>query len=213
MLISIIGAMDSEIASLISKMDNTKETNVKGYTFYTGKYKDNDLVVSKSGIGKVNMTIIVTLIIDHFNPDLIINTGIAGSIDTKIGSVCIADKVIYHDVAGIDLDRNGLGPIYPKKEVLDKALSILGDGVLVGTFATGDQFISSIDEIRIKDKTGIVSIDMESMAVAYTANKFNKDFLIVRSISDNLSLDVARENETFSAEKSINTTLKLIENL
>ena len=48
-------------------------------SFFVGKYEERLVVAVKCGIGKVAASLTTTLIIEHFKPDLVISTGIAGT--------------------------------------------------------------------------------------------------------------------------------------
>lgn len=212
MFIAIIGAMDTEISRIYDSLTGAKKEEIKGFSYITGFRGDHKIVATKSGIGKVNMAIATTNLINNFDVDLIINTGIAGSVDTKINSICIATKLMYHDMIIDSFDIHLKDPVYPSTWVIEHAKENLKN-ITYGTFLTGDQFVTSIDMLHGIDTDGVVSIDMESMALAVTAKRFNKDFLVIRSISDNLSLDIANKNEFNAAEKSLTACLNYIDSL
>ena len=73
-MIGIIGAMEEEVTILKDKIVDLSEINVAHVKFYTGTLNNKDIVLTQSGIGKVNASISTTLLIEKFNPDLIINT-------------------------------------------------------------------------------------------------------------------------------------------
>lgn len=75
--IGIIGAMEEEISFLREKMDIVTTKSVVGLTYYVGRYEGNNVVLVKSGIGKVNAAVCTQAMIDHFGVDYIINTGVA----------------------------------------------------------------------------------------------------------------------------------------
>ena len=78
MKIGIIAAMESEAKYIINSLKNKKEHNICGVEIFEGNIANHEVIVSRSGIGKVNSTINTTLLINNFHPDLIINSGIAG---------------------------------------------------------------------------------------------------------------------------------------
>ena len=211
MFFAVLGAMDSEVTSFKDLLDNVEEVNYDGFIYTVGFRGKNRIVVTKSGVGKVNMAMAVTKLINHFDVDLIINTGIAGSYNTKINTTCIATEVRYHDVLNLPRESTLLLPIYPNELLIKKAKEILPE-CCFGTFLTGDQFITKVEDLHGADLNNVVACDMESMAVARVASTFNKDFLIIRTISDNLSISSAIDNEVFTAYSAINTVLKFIDN-
>jgi len=210
MFFGILGAMDSEVSSFKDLLEDVKEENYNGFSYIVGKRAGKDIVVTKSGVGKVNMAMAVTQLINHYDVDLIINTGIAGSYNTKINTTCVATEVRYHDVLNLPFTTTLVIPIYPKSELIEKSKNILSD-CKFGTFLTGDQFVTKLEDLHGADLTNVVACDMESMAVARVAQAFNKDFLIIRTISDNLSLDAAEKNEEFTAFSAINSVLKFVD--
>ncbi len=211
MFFAVLGAMDSEVASFKNLLEDIKEVEYNGFKYILGKKNSNDVVVTKSGVGKVNMAMAVTKLLNHFDVDLIINTGIAGSYNTKINTTCVATMVRYHDILNLPIESELLKPIYPNEHLINEAKKILPE-CLFGTFLTGDQFITKIEDLHNAPLENVVACDMESMAVARVAQVFNKDFLIIRTISDNLSIDAATKNEEFTAFSAINTVLKFIDN-
>ena len=54
----------------------------------------------RSGISKVNAAVYTQILIDVFSADVIVNTGIAGSLknEINIGDIVISTEVPYYDV-------------------------------------------------------------------------------------------------------------------
>ena len=89
--IGIIGAMDEEVNRLKEMMQEVKIKNIASMDFYEGSFEGSPLVVVRSGIGKVNAAICTQILVDLYDIDLVINTGVAGSLRNEIN---IADIVI-----------------------------------------------------------------------------------------------------------------------
>ena len=100
MKIGIIGAMDEEVTILKSAMNNVTTTKVAGCEFYQGELNGKQVVLTKSGIGKVAAAVATTLLLEKFSPDSIINTGSAGGFDANlnVGDIVISTEVRFHDV-------------------------------------------------------------------------------------------------------------------
>src|SRR5690606_23550688 len=100
MKVAIIGAMDEEVAILRDKIENRQETTVAGSVFYTGTLNGYDVILLKSGIGKVNAAISTTILFTQFKPDFVVNTGSAGGYLTtlNVGDIVISSEVRHHDV-------------------------------------------------------------------------------------------------------------------
>ena len=82
--IGIIVAMDCEIQQLKSRINILEQMSICNTDFFVGTYKDVKIVFTTAGIGKVNAAITTMLMIEHFNPNLIINTGIAGGYNQNL---------------------------------------------------------------------------------------------------------------------------------
>lgn len=148
-----------------------------------------NLVVIQSGIGKVSAALKTLEIIKGFSPDLIINSGVAGGLDSslKLGDSVCASKVCYHDVwCG---SPNSWGqiqglPLY--YETNQNACRFLPQSVLQGLIVSGDQFITTAEALaEIKNKfPQALAVDMESAAIAQTCHLYNTPFISLRLISD-----------------------------
>ena len=75
-MIGIIGAMDEEVAQIVEVMQVERKENKACMTFMAGKLNGKDVVVVRSGIGKVNAAVCTQILVDDFNADYVINTGI-----------------------------------------------------------------------------------------------------------------------------------------
>ena len=53
-MLGIIGAMDEEVAKIKEMLTDVRVETTAGMDFYIGKLADKDVVVVRSGIGKVN---------------------------------------------------------------------------------------------------------------------------------------------------------------
>ena len=94
-LILIIGAMDTEIDYLVSKLENVKKQKLNIYNVYEGSIEEYPVVIAQSEVGIINSSVLTTLVIEKYDPLLIINEGTAGGIgkqvhkrDIVIGSKC-----------------------------------------------------------------------------------------------------------------------------
>ena len=222
--IGIIGAMEIEIKHLLSKMEDKQEQVHATRTFYTGKLFGKDIVLVQSGIGKVNAGIVTQTMINLFDVDYIINTGIAGSLDASldIGDIVVSDNVYYHDV---DVREFGyaIGQLPGMKNANFVASETLlnltpaRDHIKKGTIATGDQFINN-SEIKkeIKANFSAMCVEMEGAAIAHTCFLNDKGFLIVRSISDKAdegAKTTYRLNEELAVERATEITEEILKGL
>ncbi|MBU3851973.1 MAG: 5'-methylthioadenosine/adenosylhomocysteine nucleosidase [Candidatus Paralactobacillus gallistercoris] len=197
MKIGIICAMEEEIRLLVAKMTNKQEKQIAGKPYYTGQLCQHDVVLTESGIGKVQAAIATTILLAVEKVDMIVNTGSAGGIgpDLHIGDVVIADGVAYHDVDVTAFDHlPGQLPDQPQifetdpqlVKQIKQAAQAVGLHPHVGLIVSGDQFIAS--RAKIKDILQVypdaLAAEMESTAIGQVATQFKKPFVIIRAMSD-----------------------------
>ena len=98
--IGIIGAMELEVETLKQQMDIKNIVKKASMEFYEGTLNNTEVVVVRSGIGKVNAGVCVQILADLFQVTHIINTGVAGSLnaDINIGDIVISTDALYHDM-------------------------------------------------------------------------------------------------------------------
>lgn len=230
MKISIIGAMEEEVQLLRSKMTNTTQETIANVEYTFGQMNGADVILSRSGIGKVNAAISTSVLLDRFKPDVVINTGSAGGFNPElnVGDVVISTEVTHHDVdATIFGYKHGQVPQMPATYVADeklinvaveKAKEIEGIQIVKGLIATGDQFMD--DPIRVenvrKHFENVQASEMEAAAVAQVCYQFDVPFVIIRSLSDiagkesNISFDQYLEK---AAVNSANLVMKIVDGL
>jgi adenosylhomocysteine nucleosidase len=232
--IAILGAMPEEIQLLESEMSHIKTKNVLGFQFKTGKLNGKKIVLTETGIGKVNAAVVTTLIIKEFHPESVIFTGIAGGISEalKQGDIVIGNKLTYHDYGRLTnegLNTNAtrnpitkqLNPLYfssdsllvlqalsAAKEVTLQKMSSEASlpNISVGTIVTGDTFVTSSTAVSNFEKTLQASAtEMEGAAIAQVCFQQNIPFLIIRSISDKANEKASVDFQTFKKIASDNS--------
>jgi adenosylhomocysteine nucleosidase len=196
-MIGIIGAIDYELNHFFTNMIIARTEIIADKTFYVGKIGHHNVVIVKSGIGKVNAAMTATILINTFDVRLIINTGVAGGLEpVNIGDIILAEGIAYFDVSLTEIDdvpygQMGSDPLLVKtndqylakgKKVFDK----LGYSYVVGNLVSGDKFVTKKRDLAkiSKQVPNILGVEMEGMAIAITAYKFNRPFISIRGISD-----------------------------
>ena len=160
MKIAIIGAMEEEVTILRDKLENREQEVIAGSEFTKGKYNGVEVVLLKSGIGKVNAALSTTLLLDRYKPDYVINTGSAGGFhpSLNVGDVVISSEVRHNDVDvtvfGYEYGQvPGLPAAYIPNEMLvdiavKKAAEINGIQVVKGLIVTGDSFLNDPEKVE-----------------------------------------------------------------
>lgn len=196
MIIGILTAMQSEHDLLASLLNNKKTEKINEFKFLHGTMGGHNIILIQCGIGKVNATIGTTELIRNYSPQYIISTGVAGGIDQYLSvmDVVVSEQTVYHDVwCGMGCERGqiqGLPTFFNATENLVKAaVSLNGkqeSKIHKGLICTGDQFITSREELNIiksKFPNGL-AVDMESCAIAHTCHIYGVPFVSFRIISD-----------------------------
>lgn len=224
MRIGIIVAMDKELQQLLQLMDKPLECLQKGQSFWIGEIGDSSLILTKSGIGKVNAAYGAINLIDNFRPDVVISTGCAGgaSTDLEIRDVVVSTQICYHDAwCGQPNEKGQIQGLPAKYEAEAKMLGIAKNlksnaHIVPGMIVSGDWFVDNVEKMKsiIADFPDAIAVDMESAALAQICYLYQMPFLSFRVISDiplkpNNEIDYNNFwNEV--ADQSFNVTKELI---
>lgn len=196
--IGIIGAMDEEVELLKASIENREDSVIAGYSFFTGTLHGHQVVLLKSGIGKVNAAIGTALMLQVFTPDCVINTGSAGGFDPalNVGDVVISSEVRHHDVdVTIFGYEPGQVPGQPAAFIPDELLAQTAERCIErmkgiktdrGLIATGDSFMNDPERVAKTREhfPQMKAVEMEAAAIAQTCVQFNTPFLVIRALSD-----------------------------
>lgn len=215
--LGIIGAMDIEVAILKEKLRDSSVVSRAGFTFWSGTLEGLDVVIVRSGVGKVNAALCVQVLADLFAVTHIVNTGIAGSLDSglDIGDIAISTDVMYHDfhvgpfgypwgqVPGMDVHAFPADPTLT--DLARRACDELGIHYRLGRVVSGDQFIcSSREKEDIMSHVGGICTEMEGAAIAHAAYRNAIPVLVLRAISDKADDSATMDYPTFEAQAARN---------
>ena len=211
--IGIIAAMEKEISHLRSLMKTTKTRKTHISDFYSGELFDKNVVLVRSGIGKVNAAACTQALIDLYNTDFIINIGVGGGLDNKlkIGDIIIAEDLVQYDF-DLTIFGHKQGVIPDLKESYfkcdQKILDLIKKSpdklnmtskIYFGRIISGDKFISdSIEKKVLAEKFNALCTEMEGAAIAQVCYINSIRFMVVRTISDNANNDALSDYENFS---------------
>ena len=225
-MIGIIGAMQTEVDLLISKIENAETKIISGISFVSGKIYEKEVVVAKCGIGKVFAALCAQTMILEYGVKMLINTGVGGAISDEldIGDIAVSDFVVQHDMDTTALgDPLGLiSGINVVKIAADEGLVAdfcraakeKGARHLVGTIASGDTFISSAEKKKnIAAAFDAVVCEMEGAAIGQVCYVNKTPFCIVRAVSDKADGSSGVDYMTFvaaAAEKNASVILEFL---
>ncbi|NLD59517.1 MAG: 5'-methylthioadenosine/adenosylhomocysteine nucleosidase [Clostridiales bacterium] len=197
-MIGIIGAMQIEIDRILERVEAPVKRVESGIEYVSGKLLEQDAVVAKCGIGKVNAAACAQTMALLFKPELVLNTGVAGSLSSELG---VGDIAVGTDVVQHDVDTTALGdppgmvstvnivhfPLDPaaREAILSAAEALPGVRAIPARIASGDQFVAAsarkAEIVRLFDAG---ACEMEAGAIAQICHLNGIRCAVLRAISD-----------------------------
>jgi adenosylhomocysteine/aminodeoxyfutalosine nucleosidase len=237
MKIAIMGAMLEEVEPFLELSEHEpllkffkKHNDIEygGNTYHEAKYKEHDIILGYSKIGKVNATLTAATMIEKFGAEMLLFTGVAGGVNPKlkVGDLIAATQLCQHD---LDITAFGHphgyvpeGAVYvkPSADLLHLAKEVAtekGIDLIGGIIATGDQFVA--DQSRkdwIKNTFEADAIEMEGAAVAVVCEAFDIPFFIMRSISDTADEGAVEDFDEFlkhSSQRSSSFVISMLDKI
>ena len=224
-MIGIIGAMEQEVQALKEMMTVVRTDRKAQMDFTVGQLLGKDVVVVRSGVGKVNAAVCTQILADDYKVAAVINTGVAGSLNPKIdiGDIVVSVDAVQHDVDAVVFGYEyGEVPQMKKRTfdadpdlrqlITDTCRRVNPDiHVHDGRVASGDQFVS--DDARkaeIARRFEADCTEMEGCAIAQAAWLNGIPFVIIRAISDKADGSAQRDYDEFEAG-AIAHTVRLLQ--
>ena len=218
-MIGIIAAMNVEMESLRSHIENPVSKNISGITFVSGTLEGKEVVTAVCGIGKVFAALCAQTMILRYQPECIINTGVAGTLTDAltIGSIAVSSAVVQHDMDTSPLGDpvgliSGINKVeLPADRLLTGQLSacakVMGIKTATGVIASGDQFVASAErKAFIVEHFKAIACEMEGAAVGQVCYVNKVPFCVLRAISDSADGSSHMDYPTFvqmAAEQSV----------
>ena len=221
-MIGIIGAMTIETAALCEALSEAKSECVSGITYTTGKLEGKDVVIATCGVGKVYAAICAQTMILRYHPDLLINTGVGGTLIPAlgVGDIAVASALVQHDMDTSAIGDpvglvSGINRIYFEADAeitgkMEACVEACGLSCARGVVASGDQFVASRERKEwIQSTFGAIACEMEGAAIAQVATVNALPFVVVRAISDSADGDATLDFPTFAARAAQNSVAVL----
>jgi adenosylhomocysteine nucleosidase len=222
-VVGIIGAMEDEMMLFQSRLENASTSTHAKMAFLSGTLNGQEIVLLKSGIGKVNAAVGTQIMIDRFPVSEILFTGLAGSLVPHLarGDVVVSNFVVQYD---FDLTAFGrrhgelpdVGRMIEADPRLVKLVCYAFDNVfpksngtprlVVGTVASGDGFVADPRKVDwLQREFGAVATEMEGAAVGYTCHLNDIPFVVLRTISDSGDSSAKDQFEAYLRKASENS--------
>ncbi len=210
-MIGIICAMQIEIDKINEAVENKTTENVSGVTFTKGTLFGKEVVTAVCGVGKVFAAICAEAMIIKYSPEVIINTGVAGTLTDKLN---ICDVAVSSEVVQHDMDTSPLGdPVgllsginivkipadITVAEKIASCVERIGLKSVIGTIASGDQFINSADKKKYIAATfDAIACEMEGGSIGHVCYVNKTPFAVIRAISDGAGDESHMDYPTFA---------------
>ena len=201
-MIGIICAMQIEADGIIALCENVKTTTHAKMKFTLATLHGKDICIVVCGVGKVNAAMCALMLIEKYKPNLVLNSGVAGSLSpiVGIGDIVVATKSVEHDMNGTALGDKQGEITFPDGNMMffecDKQASTLlaaickeipDTKVAQGIIASGDIFVSDRKQrFKINDRFGALACEMEGAAIGHVCVRCEVPYGIIRAISDDL---------------------------
>lgn len=194
--------MQIEADGIIALCENVKTRTHAKMKFTLGTLHGKDVCIVVCGVGKVNAAMCALMLIEKYKPDIVLNSGVAGSLSpiVGIGDIVVATKSVEHDMNGTALGDKQGEITFPDGNMMffecDKQASTLlaaickeipDTKVAQGIIASGDIFVSDRKQrFKINDRFGALACEMEGAAIGHVCVRCEVPYGIIRAISDDL---------------------------
>jgi adenosylhomocysteine nucleosidase len=189
-------AMSEEAQPFLDLADSVDSHQVvAGNDHHLLTHAGRSIALVTGGIGFVNAAHAATVAIAHYGKTMpIISAGSAGGVsaDSGVGDVIVATEIVNLEadarVFGYTLGQvPGMPALYSADAALADSLAPgeHGETIRRGAIGSGEKFITAdLAHAVRRDFPDVVAVDMESVAIAQVAHKYDMRFAAVRAISD-----------------------------
>ena len=212
-MLGIIGAMDVEVNSIKSELENVEIKNIAAMDFYKGTLAGKEVVVVKCGVGKVNAAICAQILVSVFGVSALVNTGVAGSLNNDI-NICdiVVSPLGYAKGVIPDMDQSEFKADENLIKLAKDSAEEAGLDVKIfeGKVVSGDRFIGTHEaKVYLRDTFNGDCAEMEGASIAHTAYLNKTPYVVIRAISDKADGGAQMDYPTFEA-KAAENSIKLI---
>lgn len=197
-LIAIMTAMDCELAELLSATAISATEKWNGFSLHRGRLCEQEVILVRSGCGKVRSAMVAQHLIDGYKPRCLIFTGLAGALNKsyEIGDIIIGSDYVQHDMDAIALGfKRGQIPYEETRFLscdenlikLAQTYSSSEHAVRFGRVLTGDQFLTHADVLShryLTEELAGDAVDMEGASVGLVCHLNHVPYLLLRTVSD-----------------------------
>ncbi len=177
--IAFVFAMPIELAPLVEKQSLT-ETEIGGVPMHTGRVAGRDVVAIVTGMGMDFATTGTRRLLDTITPRWLLVVGITGALEseTPIGALMNPELVV----------NSATGEQYRPAPLID--------GTPAGKMWTSIGMTTGAHDLEALRAQGVMSLDMETAAIADLCDSRGIPWSVIRTISDRAN-DGTTDEEVF----------------
>ena len=200
--LAIVGAMHEEIAALLPCLADVRTQRRAGREFHLGRLDGHDVILVRCGIGKVAAATTTAVLLDAFDAEALLFTGVAGGLadGVRVGDIVVATALLQHDMNAEPLFPRWEVPLtgrarFPADAAWTARVARAGAALVAagpparlheGLVVSGDRFVATgAESARLRAwLPDALAVEMEGAAVAQVCHDFARPFAVVRTISD-----------------------------
>ncbi|HZP55155.1 MAG TPA: 5'-methylthioadenosine/S-adenosylhomocysteine nucleosidase [Candidatus Saccharimonadales bacterium] len=199
--IGIMTPMPPEFDPVTSLIRGCRGIEYARRNFLTGQLNGRDVVAVTSGIGKANAADTAGILVDRFNTDAVVLTGVAASVHEGLskGDIVVASELIYHDLIVPNpkiykVDGHRRYPIPTDSRWAQTACraaaqffreSEIRGEVWQGLILTGDRYMREGGIRRLRQRfPSAIAVAMEDTSAGKACYDREVAFAAIRAISD-----------------------------
>jgi len=219
---AIVCAMLEEFTTLQAKININKRENFGRQKVVIGDFGGESIVIIQAGVGNINASSATTHLIIEYNPEIMLFSGIAGSLkpNLKIGDTLIAKMSFLaegrsHEQLRPSYEMPRLHN-YGDPQLLERIKEVASScpyPVSEGTIVSSDKYPAPEDFSNIAAD----AIDMETAAFYQVCNNHNKPCIAIRSFSNPVTNaekeELKIDNVNFSAGNATDLCFRLIKDI
>lgn len=140
----------------------------------------------QGGWGKVSAAASAQYVLDHDQPDLLVNLGTCGGLQGRVeqGTIILVERTLVYDLLEQMTDGVAELAFYTTDLDLSWLPPVLPHPVLRGLMVSGDRDIVVEDIPKLIGSHDAIAADWESAAIAWVAQRNATRTLILRGVSD-----------------------------
>lgn len=157
---------------------------------------DKDVFVCPSSAGQIRAAMAMTLLLDVYKCNTIINYGVVGALnDREVEELTVVESVVHYEWDTSDLDdvKKGQYEIFDDvaikttESLVDLAIKI-NPHLKKVKLASGDKFVSGFEaKSKLAKDWDSDIVDMEGAAIALACHLYQADFVMIKAVSDALT--------------------------